>query len=130
MSSEFVSESFQSSVSSLSHTKGTRTSFYQTVLLISDLYCCLCFKTKNKQYYIYTNGSVTKCICTFSSCYCTLYTTACGTLIILPCDKQNMYVIISLLLFYDDITVCSIFITMVKVRPFVGRVVFFVVLFF
>ena len=31
---------------------------------------------------------------------------------------------------YDDVTVCSIFITMVKVRPFVGRVVFVVVFFF
>ena len=38
--------------------------------------------------------------------------------IILPCDKQNKYVIISSLLFYDDVTVCSIFITMVKVRAF------------
>ena len=40
----------------------------------------------------------------------------------------NKYVIISSLLFYDDVTVCSIFITMVK-DPFVGGVVF-VALFF
>ena len=32
--------------------------------------------------------------------------------------NKNEYEIISLLLFYDDVTVCSIFITMVKVRPF------------
>ena len=31
---------------------------------------------------------------------------------------------------YDDVTVCSIFITIVKVRPFVGRVLFVVVFFF
>ena len=36
---------------------------------------------------------------------------------------------VPLTLFYDDVTVCSIFITMVKVRPFVGGVVFVVVLF-
>ena len=39
--------------------------------------------------------------------------------IILPCDKQNKYVIIGSLLFYDDVIVCSIFTIMVKVRPFV-----------
>ena len=32
--------------------------------------------------------------------------------------NKNKYVIISSLLFYDDVTVCCIFITMVKVRPF------------
>ena len=32
--------------------------------------------------------------------------------------NKNKYVIISSLLFYDDVTVCSIFTTMVKVRPF------------
>ena len=47
----------------------------------------------------------------------------CGTLIILIillCDKRNKYVMISTssLLFYDDITVFSVFITMVTVRPF------------
>ena len=45
----------------------------------------------------------------------------CGTLIILiilPYGKQNKYVMISSLLFYNDVTVCSIFITMVMVRPF------------
>ena len=44
--------------------------------------------------------------------------------------NKNKYVIISSSLFYDDVTVCSIFITMVKVSPFVGGVVFVVVLFF
>ena len=37
----------------------------------------------------------------------------------LPCESvinKNKYVIISSLLFYSDVTVCSIFITMVKVR--------------
>ena len=70
-----------------------------------------------------------------SVCVCdiVLIVVLCGTLIILimlPSDKQNKDVIRSSLLFYDDVTVCSIFITMVKVRPFVGRVVFVVVLFF
>ena len=32
--------------------------------------------------------------------------------------KGPGYVIISSLLFYDDVTVCSIFVTMVKARPF------------
>ena len=45
--------------------------------------------------------------------------------------NQNKHVIVSSLQLYDDITVCSIFITMVKVRPFfVGGVVSVVVLFF
>ena len=42
---------------------------------------------------------------------------------------KNKYVIISSLLFYEDVTVSSIFITMVKVRPFCWCVVFVVVLF-
>ena len=44
--------------------------------------------------------------------------------------NKNKYVIINSLLFYDDVTVCSRFITMVKVRPFVGGVVFVIVSFF
>ena len=40
--------------------------------------------------------------------------------------NKKKYVIISSLLFYDDVTICSIFITMVSV----GGVVFVVVLFF
>ena len=32
--------------------------------------------------------------------------------------NKNKYVIISSLLFYDDVIGCSMFITMVKVRPF------------
>ena len=45
--------------------------------------------------------------------------------------NKNKYVIISWLLFYDDVTVCSVCIIMVKVRLlFVGGVVFVVVLFF
>ena len=45
----------------------------------------------------------------------------CGTLIIfiiLPCDKRKQGCAHKFIIFYDDITVCSIFITMVKVRPF------------
>ena len=42
--------------------------------------------------------------------------------------NKNKYVIISSLLFYDDATVCSIFITMTE-DTFVGGVLF-VVLFF
>ena len=44
--------------------------------------------------------------------------------------NKSKYGIISSLLFDDDITVCSIFITMVKVRPFVGGGAFVIVLLF